>query len=45
LFGKYSGTYWIPAHVKGDREIGVVKSRYDFKPVVTGDNNAIHTNV
>ena len=31
LFGKYSGTYWIPAHVRGDKEIGVVKSRYDFK--------------
>lgn len=33
LFGKYSGTYWIPAHVRGDKELGVVKSRYDFKEV------------
>lgn len=28
LFGKYTGTYWVPAHVRGDAEAGMVKSTY-----------------
>lgn len=28
LFGKYSGTYFIPAHVRGDKEIGEVEKDY-----------------
>lgn len=28
LFGKLSGTFWMPAHVRGNREVGEVKSNY-----------------
>lgn len=32
LFGKYVGTFWIPAHVRGSSDVGEVKKDY----VVTG---------
>lgn len=28
LFGKYAGTYWIPAHARGAREEGTVDKSY-----------------
>jgi hypothetical protein len=31
LFGKFTGTYWRPAHVRGSAEIGTVKSTYRVK--------------
>jgi hypothetical protein len=31
LFGKYAGTFWIPAHVRGNKDFGVVKSTYKVK--------------
>lgn len=32
LFGKLSGTFWIPMHVKGDKKYGEVKKDYQVKP-------------
>lgn len=32
LFGKYVGTFWRPAHVRGSADVGVVKSTYKVKP-------------
>lgn len=32
LFGKYSGRYFIPAHVRGSREHGEVTQRYTVEP-------------
>lgn len=32
LFGKYVGTYWVPAHARGSRKFGEVKSTYTVKP-------------
>lgn len=38
LFGKYSGTFWVPAHVRGISEVGVVGKDYRVKaPRDTGD--------
>lgn len=31
LFGRVSGTFWVPAHVRGDRDSGVVASDYRVK--------------
>lgn len=31
LFGKYSGTFWIPAHVRGSAEVGEVRKDYRVK--------------
>lgn len=31
LFGKYAGTFWVPAHVRGRAENGVVASTYKVK--------------
>jgi hypothetical protein len=31
LFGKYVGTFWIPAHVRGSKEFGIVEKDYSFK--------------
>lgn len=31
LFGKYSGRFWIPAHVRGRSEIGTVLHDYEVK--------------
>jgi hypothetical protein len=31
LFGKYVGTYWRPAHVRGNADVGTVKSTYRVK--------------
>jgi hypothetical protein len=28
LFGKHKGTYWIPDHVKGSKEVGEIKKDY-----------------
>ena len=30
LFGKLTGTYWRPAHVKGSKKLGIVGKRYDI---------------
>ncbi|MBZ0291406.1 MAG: hypothetical protein K8L99_02455 [Anaerolineae bacterium] len=30
LFGKYTGTFWIPAHVRGDESLGVVVKDYEI---------------
>jgi hypothetical protein len=32
LFGKYVGTYWIPAHVRGDKKHGEVIKNYSVQP-------------
>lgn len=32
LFGKVSGTFWIPMHVKGNKQYGEVKKDYKVKP-------------
>lgn len=32
LFGKYVGTYWVPAHARGSRKFGEVNSTYTVKP-------------
>jgi hypothetical protein len=32
LFGKYPGTYWIPAHTRGDEEIGKIHKDYRIEP-------------
>lgn len=31
LFGKYIGRYWIPAHMKGDPELGTIEKDYEVK--------------
>lgn len=31
LFGKYVGTFWVPAHVRGSKEYGVVEKDYSIK--------------
>lgn len=31
LFGKYTGTFWRPAHVRGDEEQGIVIKDYDVQ--------------
>jgi len=31
LFGKYVGKYWIPAHMKGDPELGTIEKDYEVK--------------
>lgn len=30
LFGKYSGTFWVPAHVRGSQEVGIVGKDYEI---------------
>jgi len=35
LFGKYAGTFWIPAHMRGNKEFGEVKSTYRVKAVAS----------
>jgi len=30
LFGKYKGTYWWPAHVRGDEKVGIIKKDYSI---------------
>jgi hypothetical protein len=32
LFGKYTGTFWIPAHARGSAEFGRVDHRYVVQP-------------
>jgi hypothetical protein len=32
LFGKYSGAYWIPAHVRGSIELGLKDKSYKVSP-------------
>lgn len=32
MFGKYTGTYWVPFHMRGKREHGVVDKDYEVKP-------------
>lgn len=32
LFGKYQGVFWVPSHMRGNKELGEVKKRYDVKP-------------
>lgn len=31
LFGKYPGRYWIPAHVRGTKEAGIVTKTYELE--------------
>lgn len=31
LFGKVSGTFWVPSHVRGSAKQGVVVSDYNVK--------------
>jgi hypothetical protein len=31
LFGKYVGRYWIPAHMKGNPELGTIEKDYEVK--------------
>lgn len=31
LFGKYAGTFWIPAHVRGSEKHGIVQKDYEIK--------------
>jgi hypothetical protein len=31
LFGKYVGRYWIPAHVRGNPELGTIEKDYEVK--------------
>ena len=38
LFGKYAGRFWIPAHVRGKREVGLVGK--DYAVVADGGNAA-----
>jgi hypothetical protein len=33
LFGKYSGTFYIPAHVKGKMENGIIAKDYELKAI------------
>jgi hypothetical protein len=32
LFGKYAGQFWIPAHVRGTAEAGMIAKDYNVKP-------------
>lgn len=32
LFGKYKGIFWVPAHTRGDAEVGAVKKDYRAVP-------------
>lgn len=32
LFGKHSGTFWIPAHIRGDRKHGEIIKDYKVEP-------------
>ena len=32
LFGKHAGTFWVPAHVRGNAERGVVAKDYRVLP-------------
>jgi len=32
LFGKYRGTYWVPAHVRGSSDVGMVHKSYEVRP-------------
>ena len=32
LFGKYSGTFWIPAHAKGSKDHGEIVHEYEVNP-------------
>jgi hypothetical protein len=36
LFGRYSGTFWIPAHVRGNREVGTVLKDYRVEVAAMG---------
>ena len=31
LFGKIKGTFWTPAHTKGDLQRGIIKKDYEIK--------------
>lgn len=33
LFGRLTGVYWVPSHVRGDRIVGKVLTDFDVKPV------------
>lgn len=35
LFGKYAGTFFIPAHVRGHKENGTIKKNYKLKTGIT----------
>jgi len=35
LFGKFTGTYWRPAHVRGDKKHGEIVKDYNVKPPQT----------
>jgi len=37
LFGKYTGTFWIPDHVRGTTEAGTVNKEYDVQPPTPGE--------
>jgi hypothetical protein len=30
LFGKYTGRYWIPAHTRGSKDVGIISKRYEI---------------
>tara|TARA_R110000851_G_scaffold151675_3_gene292971 strand:- start:21717 stop:23057 length:1341 start_codon:yes stop_codon:yes gene_type:complete len=32
LFGRYSGTFWVPAHAKGSKEHGEIAHEYEVNP-------------
>lgn len=32
MFGRHAGTFWVPAHVRGDAASGVIGKDYSFKP-------------
>lgn len=32
LFGKYAGTFWIPAHIRGNQDKGIVTKDYEATP-------------
>jgi len=34
LFGKYTGRFWIPPHVRGDKKKGIVNKDYQLEPAV-----------
>jgi hypothetical protein len=36
LFGKYPGTFWVPAHERGDSKNGVVAKDYRVSPLLAG---------
>jgi hypothetical protein len=39
LFGKYKGTFWIPAHAKGTKENGVINKEYKIGKVKCDSND------